>query len=135
MVKPSKSQKMKHFCVTFVTISRNKVFWTSHTKANFNTKVKITFAAASSTRKETWPCTFKFLCCCCCCFCCCYWIKKCVHILLRIEFLRVEVKAGVNFINVMRTNFLYKRRFGSFFSSYVYVENAAEMMFVRKIRT
>jgi len=28
---------------------------------------------------------------------------------------------GVNFINILLTNFLYKRRFGSFFSSYMYV--------------
>jgi len=31
--------------------------------------------------------------------------------------------------------FLYKRRFGSFFSSYVYVEKAAKTTFVRKICT
>ncbi len=42
---------------------------------------------------------------------------------------------GVNFINVKRMNFLYKCHFGSFFSSYLYVKKAAEMTFVRKIRT
>ncbi len=36
---------------------------------------------------------------------------------------------------VMRANFLYKHCFGSFFSSYVYVEKAAETTFVRKICT
>jgi len=40
---------------------------------------------------------------------------------------------GVNFINAICMNFLYKCCFGSFFSSYVYVEKAAETTF--KIRT
>ncbi len=29
--------------------------------------------------------------------------------------------SGVNFINILRTNFLYEYRFGSFFSSYMYI--------------
>ncbi len=36
---------------------------------------------------------------------------------------------------VWSTYLLYERCFGSFFSSYVYAENAAETMFIRKIRT
>jgi len=44
-------------------------------------------------------------------------------------------RAGVNFINVIRKNFLYECHFGSFFSSYVYIENAAETTFVQKICT
>ncbi len=47
------------------------------------------------------------------------------------------VWAGVNFINILRTNFSYERRFGSFFSTYVrtYVQKkAAEKTFVQKTR-
>jgi len=33
-----------------------------------------------------------------------------------------QLRPGVNFINVKHANFLYERRFGSFFSSYLYVE-------------
>jgi hypothetical protein len=36
----------------------------------------------------------------------------------------MKLTTGVNFINVLRMNFLYKRRFGSFFSSYMYVVKA-----------
>ena len=42
---------------------------------------------------------------------------------------------GVNFMNVKRANFTHECHFGSFFSSYLYVKKAAEMTFVRKIRT
>jgi len=40
----------------------------------------------------------------------------------------------VNFINFIRARFSYERCFGSFFSSYVYVEKAAGTTFVRKMR-
>jgi len=40
---------------------------------------------------------------------------------------------GVNFINILRTNFLYKRCFGSFFYVHVIREKAAKTMFVQKI--
>jgi len=40
---------------------------------------------------------------------------------------------GVNFINILRTKFSYKHRFGSFF--YVTREKAAKTMLVQKIRT
>jgi hypothetical protein len=43
-------------------------------------------------------------------------------------------KPGVNFINVKRTNFLYERRFDSFFYLHVTVKKAAEVMFIRKTR-
>jgi len=36
------------------------------------------------------------------------------------------MSAGVNFINVKRTYFLYEWHFGSFFSSYMYIVKAAE---------
>ncbi len=43
--------------------------------------------------------------------------------------------SGVNFINILRTNFSYERCFGSFFlvtCTYMYVEKAAETTFVKK---
>jgi len=50
-------------------------------------------------------------------------------------FLLGPISTGVNFINVLHTNFSYERCFSSFFSSYMYVVKAAETMFVRKICT
>ncbi len=47
----------------------------------------------------------------------------------------VKSTPAANFINIISTNCLYERRFGSFFSSYVYVEKAAKTAFVQKIRT
>jgi hypothetical protein len=44
----------------------------------------------------------------------------------------VKSTPAANFINIIRTIFLYERRFGSFFSS---VEKAAKTAFVQKIRT
>ncbi len=44
-----------------------------------------------------------------------------------------KLTPGVNFINVIYTNFAYECCLDSFFSSYVYVEKAAETMFVQKI--
>jgi hypothetical protein len=41
----------------------------------------------------------------------------------------MKLSLGVNFINVISTNFVYECCFGSF------LEKAAETMFVRKIRT
>jgi len=64
--------------------------------------------------------------------------------LLGYGCVKVLVKStpGVNFINILRENFSYKHCFGSFslvtckyFSSYMYVEKAAETTFVRKIST
>jgi len=43
-----------------------------------------------------------------------------------------NITQGVNFINVLHTNFLYERRFGSFFSSYMYAVKAAKTTFVPK---
>ncbi len=42
---------------------------------------------------------------------------------------------GVNFINILRTNFSYKRRFGSFYYVHVTRKKAAEMTFVQKTRS
>ncbi len=42
-------------------------------------------------------------------------------------------RQGVNFINMYEcTNFSYECRFGSFFSSYMYIVKAEEMTFVQK---
>jgi len=46
----------------------------------------------------------------------------------------MKLTSGVNFINIIRALFSYKSRFGSFFSSYMYVVKAAQMTFVRKAR-
>jgi len=46
----------------------------------------------------------------------------------------MKLATGVKFINIKRTNFLYKRRFGSsFYNIYVTRKKAAEMKFVQKI--
>ncbi len=55
---------------------------------------------------------------------------------INLDFLKTKsffigFTTGVNFINIIRTNFLYERRF----SSYMYIEKGAEMMFVQKICT
>jgi len=46
---------------------------------------------------------------------------------------RERERVGVNFINILRTNFSYKRRFGSFYNLHVTRKKAAEMTFVQKI--
>jgi len=43
----------------------------------------------------------------------------------------MKLTAGINFINILCTNFSYERHFSSFFSSYMYVTCS---MFVRKTR-
>jgi hypothetical protein len=45
------------------------------------------------------------------------------------------MRLGVNFINIICVLFSYESLFGSFFSSFMYLVKAAEMMFVRNIRT
>jgi len=48
-----------------------------------------------------------------------------------------QIRAGVNFINILRTNFLYKRHFGSFFYVHVTREKLPKQRsyekFVRKM--
>jgi len=46
----------------------------------------------------------------------------------------ITMRSGVNFINVKRTNFSYKRCFSSFYYVHVTRKKTAKMTFVRKIR-
>ncbi len=45
----------------------------------------------------------------------------------------MKLTASINFINILPANYLYEHCFGSFFSSYMYMEKAAKMTFVQKI--
>jgi len=51
---------------------------------------------------------------------------------VSVRFNFVALQAAVNFINVKRKNFLYDRLFDSLFLVTLYVEKAAETMFVQK---
>ncbi len=44
----------------------------------------------------------------------------------------MKLTAGVNFINILRTRFLYKHLFLAAFSSYIYAEKAAEGRLYKK---
>ncbi len=70
----------------------------------------------------------------CACMCVCNRERDCSRFIhLRVRRCSTNgTRHGVNFINILSTNFLYERRFGSFFSSYMYVEKAAKAMFVQK---
>jgi THO complex subunit 2 len=42
------------------------------------------------------------------------------------------IRTVFNFINILRTHFFYVHHFSSLFSSYMYIEKAAQTTFVRK---
>jgi hypothetical protein len=55
------------------------------------------------------------------------------HIFSGLSLVREKNSSDVNFIKFFARVFSYERRFGSF-SSYMYVEKAAETTFVLKMR-
>jgi len=51
-----------------------------------------------------------------------------------VALVTVQIRAGVNFINVKHTPFSHERHFGSFFYAHISRKKATKMTFVQKTR-